>query len=422
MMPGKPSILIVDDDDDMGKFVCAVAEPMGFSCAIATSSRAFLEKLDRKVAIIVLDIQMPGLDGIELLRMLGQRQCRSDIILMSGLGKRIVEAAEQLAQTLGLFHIGSLRKPFRVEELKALLMKNNGQIAPAVAAPKQTFAIEDSELRDALDHDEFDVHYQPQIHITTERIVALEALVRWRHPRLDQLIYPDDFIPQTEKLGLVDRLGWVVVKHALGEIGRFSESYGAPLGFAVNVSAQSLQQLRFPDTLAELAASYDVAMDRITLEITESGLIRDLSQSLDVLSRLRLMGVQLSIDDFGTGYSMMQQLHYIPATELKIDKSFVQQMDRHELDRAMALKTIEIGRELGIKVIAEGVETAGQLDFLRASGCDLAQGHLFSRPLPANEMAEWLGQYGKSTSNFENDNSNLTGTIALASPSGYLPL
>jgi EAL domain-containing protein (putative c-di-GMP-specific phosphodiesterase class I) len=134
------------------------------------------------------------------------------------------------------------------------------------------------------------------------------------------------------------------------------------------------------------------------------------------------MGVQLSIDDFGTGYSMMQQLHYIPATELKIDKSFVQQMDRHELDRAMALKTIEIGRELGIKVIAEGVETAGQLDFLRASGCDLAQGHLFSRPLPANEMAEWLGQYGKSTSNFENDNSNLTGTIALASPSGYLPL
>jgi EAL domain-containing protein (putative c-di-GMP-specific phosphodiesterase class I) len=225
------------------------------------------------------------------------------------------------------------------------------------------------------------------------------------------LIFPDDFIPQTEKLGLVERLGWTVVKRALSEIGRFSESYGAPLGFAVNVSAQSLQQLRFPDTLTDLAASHDVAMDRITLEITESGLIRDLSQSLDVLSRLRLKGVQLSIDDFGTGYSMMQQLHYIPATELKIDKSFVQQMDRHELDRVMVLKTIEIGRELGIKVIAVGVETAEQLDFLRANGCDLAQGYLFSRPLPANEMAEWLRQYGKTTVYSENDTSNLSGAL-----------
>jgi EAL domain-containing protein (putative c-di-GMP-specific phosphodiesterase class I) len=261
----------------------------------------------------------------------------------------------------------------------------------------------ESELFDAVHRDELVVHYQPQVHIATQRIVALEALVRWQHPRLNQLIYPDDFIPQTEKLGLVDRLGWIVAKRAISDIGGLSESYGAPLGFAVNVAAQSLQELKFPDTLADLAASHGVAMERITLEITESGMVRDLSQSLDVLSRLSLKGVQLSIDDFGTGYSMMQQLHYIPATELKIDKSFVQQMDRYELDRVMVLKTIEMGRELGLQVIAEGVETVEHLSFLRKNGCKLAQGYLFSRPLPADRMADWLRQYAKTAPKPDND-------------------
>jgi len=354
---------------------------------------------------------LPGLDGIELLRMLAQRQCKTNIILMSGMGKRIVEAAEQLTQTLGLVHLGSLRKPFPVDDLMELLQKHTDSIAPPVPAAKRKVVFEESQLRNAVDVDEFVVHYQPLVHTATENVVGVEALVRWRHPKLDRLIYPDDFIAQAEKLGLIDRLGWIVADRALSDIGRLSESYGAPLELSVNVSAQSLQDLEFPDTLFSLAARHGVAMERITLEITESGLIRELSHSLDVLSRLRLKRVQLSIDDFGTGYSMMQQLHYIPATELKIDRSFVQQMDRHELDRVMVLKTIEIGRELGIRVIAEGVETVEQLNFLHANGCDLAQGYLLSCPLPVDEMAEWLGHYGKTMADSGNDTSKLSGAL-----------
>jgi EAL domain-containing protein (putative c-di-GMP-specific phosphodiesterase class I) len=131
----------------------------------------------------------------------------------------------------------------------------------------------------------------------------------------------------------------------------------------------------------------------VTIEITETGLIRELARTLDTLTRLRMKGVKLSIDDFGTGYAMMRQFKTIPATELKIDKSFVQELTSNSRDRIMVQKTIEMGHEFGIQVVAEGVETQGQLNLLRSYGCDCAQGYLFSRPIPAVEMANWLRMY-----------------------------
>jgi EAL domain-containing protein (putative c-di-GMP-specific phosphodiesterase class I) len=136
-----------------------------------------------------------------------------------------------------------------------------------------------------------------------------------------------------------------------------------------------------------------VPPDQVTIEITESGLVQELATTLDVFARLRMKHFELSIDDFGTGYSMMQQLQMVPACELKIDRSFVQNMGRSESDRVMVLKTIEIGHELNMSVIAEGVETSEQLEFLKAVGCDLVQGYLFSRPLSAPDLVTWLTTY-----------------------------
>jgi EAL domain-containing protein (putative c-di-GMP-specific phosphodiesterase class I) len=247
-------------------------------------------------------------------------------------------------------------------------------------------------LRSAIERDEFVLHYQPQIDIVTGNVSGLEALVRWAHPERG-LIFPDDFIARLEELGLIDQLSLLVFDRGLTEICKLADKSGVTPMLSFNVSALSLNDLTFPDTMAALIAAHGLSPERIVLEITESGLIQNLTHTLDVLARLRMKQMQLSIDDFGTGYSMMQQLRNIPATELKIDRSFVGNMHSTESDRVMVRKTIEIGHELGMKVVAEGVETEAQLDFLRLNGCDIAQGYLFSRPLPVNDLIGWLATY-----------------------------
>ncbi len=257
---------------------------------------------------------------------------------------------------------------------------------------KLHIASRDAELISAIQRKEFILHYQPQIDLATYRIIGVEALVRWQHPERG-LIYPDNFIAQAEALDLIDQLGWLVADRGMEEVGLFADKNGSVPLLSINVSVQSLRDIKFPDKYLSLLKENGVAPKNTILEITESGLIQELSATLDVLTRLRLKHVKLSIDDFGTGYSMMQQLRNIPATELKIDKSFVQNMDSAASNRIMVQKTIEIGHELGMKVVAEGVETPDQLAFLQTNGCDIAQGYLFSKPLPAKEMQTWLHDY-----------------------------
>ena len=202
----------------------------------------------------------------------------------------------------------------------------------------------------------------------------------------------DNFIGRMENLGLIDRLGWIVIDHAMREVGQFADIDGMVPTLSLNVSVHSLRNLEFPDRFLAVVEKYGISAGNVTIEITETGLIKELSTTLDVLTRLRMKQVQLSIDDFGTGYAMMQQLRNVPATELKIDKSFVQNIQCSDRDRVMVQKTIEIGHDLGLKVIGEGVETQEQFDFLRSNHCDAAQGYLFSRPLPAAVLSGWLGE------------------------------
>jgi EAL domain-containing protein (putative c-di-GMP-specific phosphodiesterase class I) len=236
---------------------------------------------------------------------------------------------------------------------------------------------------------EFVVHYQPQIEIGSDLVVGLEALVRWQHP-LRGLVFPDAFIEVAESFGLIDDLGWLVATEALRHVGRLKGNQDTRLTLSLNVSTHSLHDLSFPDRFVALVERCGVSPANVILEITESGLIRELTTALDILTRLRMKGVQLSIDDFGTGYSMMQQLRRVPATELKIDKSFVQTMLSDHRSRIMVQKSIEIGHAVGMQVVAEGVETAEQLKLLHANGCNIAQGNLFSRALPPSELMGWL--------------------------------
>ncbi len=207
------------------------------------------------------------------------------------------------------------------------------------------------------------------------------------------MILPENFIARVEALGLIGKLCWNTAEMAMTEAKQFLDRDGNPLRLSINVSMISLHDLEFPDAFLNLANKYDFPADRIALEITETSLISELSRTLDVLTRLRMKNFHLSIDDFGSGYAMMRQLQHVPANELKIDKSIVEKMHQNESDRVMVEKIIEMGHELNMEVMAEGVMTQEQLEMLRQKGCDGAQGFLFSHALPADELMTWLEEY-----------------------------
>ena len=391
-MKAKQRILVIDDEADVGEFISAAAQAMGLQCTVTTDAKVFLEALTPDTTLILLDLMMPEMDGVEVLRLLGERKCKTGIVLMSGVGKRTLESAGQLAQALDLSVVGHLQKPFRLTELEEVLEKHAEPEALSVVKQSSDIVIEKEELLRAIEQDEFITYYQPQIDIATGRVIGVEALVRWQHPERG-LIFPDNFIGRLEELKLIDELGWIVANRGMSEVAQFANGDGKAPMLSLNESVHSLHDLKFPDRFVSLAEKHGISPADLTVEITESGLIKELSRTLDILTRLRMKQVKLSIDDFGTGYAMMQQLQNIPATELKIDKSFVQDMQVNERNRIMVLKTIELGHDLGLHVIAEGVETQEQLDILSSNGCDSVQGYLYSRPKPAKEMVSWLASY-----------------------------
>lgn len=388
-MPSKRKILVIDDETDIGEFISAAAKNLGLECIATTDATPIPHLLTPDVNLIILDLMMPEMDGIEAMRLLSDLHCKAGIVLMSGISTRVLETAEKLARTLGLEVVGHLAKPFKLPDLERLLRNQQPRKQKPAPVAIPVLPIENDRLQAAIDRDEFVVHYQPQIDLATGAVIGVEALVRWQSPERG-LLYPDSFITRAEEMGLIDDLGWLVADRALSEVKEFADKNGALPRLALNASVHSLRDLKFPDRFIAALQKHSIPMNGLILEITESGLLNELSSSLDVLTRLRVKGVQLSIDDFGTGYAMMQQLVNIPATELKIDRGFVMNMHVNSSDRVMVEKSIEIGHELGMKVIAEGVETAQQLEALRQNGCDAAQGYYFSRPLPPRDLVRWL--------------------------------
>ena len=244
------------------------------------------------------------------------------------------------------------------------------------------------ELRRAFTERQLEVHYQPKASLSNGAVDGVEALVRWNHPTRG-LIPPIDFIPLAEHTGLINRLTVYVLDAALRQCAEW-QGIGLDLAVAVNLSARNISDPELPDTVAGLLAEHGVEPSRLVLELTESMLMADPEQAKDVLARLHHMGVGLAIDDFGTGYSSLTYLSELPVTELKIDRSFVKSMATNDGDAFIVRATIDLGRNLGLRVVAEGVETESVWNRLAELGCDIGQGYYLSRPVPATELTRWL--------------------------------
>ena len=251
------------------------------------------------------------------------------------------------------------------------------------------------DLRHALENGELTLHYQPKASLATGEVSHVEALVRWERPG-HGLQPPSEFIPLAERTGLIKQLSVSVLDTALRQTRAWAET-GRSLTVAVNLSARNLLEDDLPETVAGLLADHGVPAGRLILEITESAIMSDETHSMDVLVRLSELGVCLSIDDFGTGYSSLSRLRRLPVDEIKIDRSFVAHMDRERGDALIVQSTVELAHNLGLRVVAEGVETKAIWDALRELGCDYAQGYFLRKPMPPDELCAWLGLAGTET-------------------------
>jgi len=374
-------LLVIDDDPDMCALVAQTATSVGLQATASTTFEQFKAGLTPDTGVVVIDLMMPEVDGIEVLRYLSERSYSAEIVLISGYDKKVLNVAAQLGATLGLDVRASLQKPLNVGQLRDILAKRGDgkrESPGGVAARASGFELDS--VRQAITNDELIVHYQPQFHIKTRTLAGFEALVRWQHPALG-LLPAAAFIQAFEATELIEDLTWVVFKKVLADRKRWA-SDAASVPISVNMSALLLRDLGLPEKLQAVISEQGGKPSDFVLEITESGLLRELHTALDILARIRLKQLHLSIDDFGTGYAMMHQLRRVPARELKLDMAFVQSMLTDESADIILRKTLELAHDLDMSVVAEGVETTAQLNRLAAYGCDVAQGYLLGRPGP----------------------------------------
>ncbi|NYE63998.1 EAL domain-containing protein (putative c-di-GMP-specific phosphodiesterase class I)/AmiR/NasT family two-component response regulator [Duganella sp. 1224] len=390
-------VLVVEDSAVQRGYLVGLLRQLAFGDILeAADGNEALQLLEReqhdRIFLVLTDLAMPGMDGIELTCQLRERGLADNLIVVSARDPRLLEIIESMAcedASIGL--LGTLLKPVQLEALTQLLCKasaRGGDCRPAAPPPAQATL---EELARALADGEFLPWFQPKIAMRNGQLKGVEALARWRHPQRG-LLSPAHFIDTLEGQPMMADFTLAMVRQVLEHILHWQRAGLPPLTVSVNLSADNLAERDFIDRLTALVMQSGVAPASLVWEVTETSVMRQLSHALTNMGRLRLMGFGLAMDDFGIGYSSMQQFARCPFTELKIDRAFVNGAAQWP-NRLMVLKSaLDLGQSLGVATVAEGVETVEDWKLLRELGCDLAQGYLLAKPMPAEELVGWMRQ------------------------------
>jgi len=309
---GKNRLLIIDDEKSFADFLSKVGKSVGFECITTEKIDEFRQSLkDFNPSLVIVDLNMPDMDGVEVLREIRTTEFAGKILIASGLDSKTLETSERLGKEFGLDMAGTIAKPIRAAELRDVLEAN---LSTSFETNRDT-------LRRAIENDELFLVYQPKIELETMRVLGTEALLRWQ-TSTGEIIKPDDFIPIAESMGLIDDLTALVIDKGVQQISEWFRQ-GLNMSLSLNLSAKNLHDLKLPDNIYAICQEAEVAPESLILEITETAAMQDAATIMDILTRFRIKGFKLSIDDFGTGYSSLVQLQRLPFSELKIDKAFV---------------------------------------------------------------------------------------------------
>ncbi|WP_339860399.1 EAL domain-containing response regulator [Paremcibacter congregatus] len=381
----RPKLLVVDDEVDVADFIAEVAEGVGYETMTVNEGQHFFEMVTRyQPTSIILDLNLPGYDGVELLRYLAEQKSSAAIYIASGADQRTIAAAQSLGKQYNLNIVESFSKPVMVEELEKILSLNT--------TPEERVSV--SGIRKALVSREIRPFFQPKVDLNNadNKMIGVEALVRWITTS-GQMIFPDEFLPVVAAEGLMPELTAAVVEQSFAAQKMWLDN-GLDITVAINLDGCLLSDLRLPDKLADQAATHGISPHKVTLEITETAVMQDTAATMDVATRLRLKGFSLSIDDFGTGYSSLISLYNLPFNELKVDKSFVLDIEKnHEASVIIEILT-SLGKKLDLKVCAEGIESRKALTLVKTCGCDTGQGFLFSKAVDAKTILAYAENGG----------------------------
>lgn len=384
-------VLLVDDSLFQRELISALLQGIGihdiWQAQDGREALALLQQHQGPLPLLVVDLEMPGMDGIELLQCLAEEKIHPNVIIASGREAALISTVEGMLQALGLPLLGSLAKPISGPQLHGLLAIQHPPMRPVSWLAETTYTPTVTELAQAIRQGRIVPYYQPKVALKSGHLIGYEVLARWQHED-NRLIAPADFIPLASSSGLLRELTFTLLEQALRDTNELAAA-AQPLHMALNLDISLLADRSFAEQLIQCVHLAGWQPEQWILEITESALMHDPAITLGSVCRLRLAGFGLSIDDYGTGFSTLQQLSRLPFTELKIDRTFVTEAQHNLRAEGVLRAAIETGRTLNLPCIAEGIESQAEAQLLERLGCFAGQGYLFARPMAADCLPDW---------------------------------
>jgi EAL domain-containing protein (putative c-di-GMP-specific phosphodiesterase class I)/ActR/RegA family two-component response regulator len=390
------NFLVAEDDSFQRRWLVVMLTNLGAKNIVEASdgleALRILQNASRQIDISIIDLNMPEMDGMELIRHLAKENHQTSIIVASALDSALLFSVETMSKAYGVKMLGTISKPATPETLLALfkLYKPPQLREPSVLGIPD-FSYE--EILEGLKNRQFEPLFQPKVEIATGKVAGAEAFCRWRHPEFG-LIRPEAFIPILEMRDEMDALVWAVLEKSADACLRWRE-LGFPISCSINISPSSLERPGFAEKISDYVAELGMGSNDITVEVTESAAVTNVPYFLENLTRLRMKGFGLSVDDYGAGHSSMQQLLRIPFSELKIDRSFVAGAYQNESMELVLSSSFELCRKLNRQSVAVGVETQQDWNFLIKLGCQFAQGYYIAKPMEADALPAWMAEWSQ---------------------------
>ncbi|MFT3905946.1 MAG: EAL domain-containing response regulator [Steroidobacteraceae bacterium] len=397
------SVMVVDDSAVQRRHAAELCRQAGVSeiheAGDGVQALTLLAGMENKPALLILDLEMPTMDGIQLMEKLARAHPEVPVIIASSREPALLNSVRELGVVLGLAVIDVMSKPLQYDVLRAAIGRD--VVRQIRRTPVNIVPVSCEELQTAIDSGAIEPHFHPQIDMRNGAVSGFEVLARWRHP-VHGMVAPDQFIATAEQYQLIHPLTMRLFESALSQAALWGAA-GLKCSLAVNLSPLLFSRRELLQEICQVQERLRVPPERIVLEVTESSVMKDLGMALSMLSSLRLRGFGIACDDYGTGFSSMQQLAMIPFTELKLDRSYVHGAHTRPSAQVLVRSALELATRLELNTVAEGIEHQADWQLLQELGCAVGQGWLVSRPMPAAEVPNWVRQFNERRAEFASE-------------------